>query len=31
MNKDWNKDYIDNGINAQRLYPNEALVAFMGG
>lgn len=31
MDKDWNQDYIERGIFAQRLYPNEALLQFMGG
>ncbi len=31
MSKDWNQDYIDRGIFAQRLYPNEALLQFIGG
>ncbi len=30
MTKDWNKDYLKKGLNAQRLYPNEALVQYFG-
>ena len=30
MNKDWNGDYEQKGIRAQRLYPNESLLQFMG-
>ncbi len=30
MNKDWNTEYEEKGLRAQRMYPNEALLQYMG-